>query len=136
MLTPIRTLYLERLKPAHHSATFGVLKDDSQMPFAVTLELPWRFNKKNKSCIPPGTYICRKYNSPKYGRTFIVKDTTGRKYILFHPGNWKKNTKGCILVGESYEIINGKFAIAQSKKGFKEFMAKYGKLKEFQLCIS
>lgn len=31
-----------------------------------------------------------------------IKDVPGRKYILFHIGNRKEDTEGCVLVGKNY----------------------------------
>lgn len=71
------------------------------------LELPWRNNMPNFSCIPVGRYLCKPYRSPRFGMVYMVTGVEGRSYILFHAGNWagdsKKgyhtNSHGCILPG-------------------------------------
>jgi len=116
----VKTLVLNRIAQSE-AGTFGVLIE-GQFPFALTLEPPWRNNEKVVSCIPQGEYVCKGVNSPQFGDTFEVMDVEERTHILFHKGNVGKNTKGCILVGEQYEKLNGKPAILASAKGYKEFM--------------
>lgn len=75
--------------------------------FCSTLELPWKDNKKNESCIPAGRYdvrlrLARESASRDYLH-LIIKDVPDRKFILFHRGNSAKDTKGCILVGRGTE---------------------------------
>jgi hypothetical protein len=71
-----------------------------------TLELPWKDNKKQNSCIPVGTYKVIKHNSPNFGKCFKVLEVPGREDILFHKGNFNKDTKGCILVGKDFIDVN------------------------------
>lgn len=110
--------------------TFGVLIDGA-MPFALTLEPPWVDNAKDISCIPPGEYYCESINSVKFGYTFKVQDVPDRTNILFHRGNWEKDTKGCICIGEQFES-NGVLA---SAKGFKEFTYRLRGCESFTLDI-
>jgi len=68
-----------------------------------TLENPWLDNQQNISCIPAGIYdvrlrLARESASRDYLH-LLVKDVPNRKYILFHRGNFPKDTSGCILVG-------------------------------------
>lgn len=117
-------------------ATFGVLLDFDGVPFAVTLELPWRENQPNQSCIPTGFYQCRRVDSPKFGLTFEVTGVPGRKHILFHPGNLPADTSGCILVAEEYAQINGRAGVAQSRRAFEEFLQKTAGKDEFVLYVT
>lgn len=52
-----------------------------------TMELPWRDNKPQRSCIPPGAYRCELVDSPKFGRVYEVKNVPGRAAVLIHPAN-------------------------------------------------
>ena len=107
------------------AGTFGVLHDDSGVPFALTAELPWHDNKKNISCIPSGFYHAKRVDSPKFGGTFMLLDVPNRSYILFHKGNIPTDdSKGCVIIGEQFEKLNGQQAVISSSKGFKEFMGK------------
>ena len=111
--------------------TFGVLRI-GQVPFALTLERPWRDNETNVSCIPPTEYICRRVHSPKFGETFEVQGVERRSHILFHKGNTIDDTHGCILVGEQFDGTK----LAYSGAGYGEFMAKMAGLDEFTLRIT
>ena len=64
-----------------------------------TLENPWLDNAPNISCIPVGSYVCKRVISPKYGETFEITGVDGRTHILFHEGNYPSNTMGCVLLG-------------------------------------
>ena len=110
--------------------TFGVLRI-GQVPFALTLERPWRDNEPNVSCIPPTEYLCRRVHSPKFGETFEVQGVERRSHILFHKGNTIEDTHGCILVGEQFDGTT----LAYSGAGYGEFMAKMAGLDEFILRV-
>ncbi len=118
------------------NATFGVLKTDDDMPFAVTAELPWKDNQVGVSCIPKGTYECKRIISPKFGETFEIIDVPGRTHILFHKGNNPPaDSKGCILIAEEFGTLNGEAAILASGRGFAEFLQKVKNLDSFILNI-
>ena len=115
--------------------TFGVFIDEL-VPFALTLELPWKDNKPWVSCVPSGIYICKRIKSPKFGNTFEITDVPGRYDILLHRGNIKKNTQGCVCVGEQFEYLFDKVAVLASTKGFKEFMSRLKGEDIFSLLIA
>ena len=94
--------------------TLGILVDDN--PICLTLELPWRDNKNDISCIPDGSYNV-KYMDGKYH----VYGVGGRKYIEMHSGNTVDDTHGCILFGESIGVLNKRFAVLESKSAMKKF---------------
>lgn len=126
---------LKRVEENQHG-TFGVLsrEDGGQyIPFAVTLELPWLNNQQEKSCIPPGLYKCRRTDSPRFGNTFEITGVKDRTKVLFHRGNWIKDLRGCVAVAEQYEVLDGKPAVAQSGKGFEEFLNHASAFQEFDL---
>lgn len=100
--------YLIRNYEDHQTTGRFILTENEELVFnSCSLELPDLNNKRSISCIPEGDYICRLRESPKYGMCFHVNDVTGRSHILIHPGNYKKDTKGCILLGENLTDING-----------------------------
>lgn len=117
-----------------NDGTFGVLLDKG-VPFCLTLERPWLDNRVGESCIPGGTYICKRINSPKFGITFEVTNVPGRSHILFHKGNIMDDSHGCIIVGEQFEYINGRNGVLASGKAFNELMSRLKGYNEFELTI-
>tara|TARA_R110000765_G_scaffold137973_1_gene237723 strand:- start:664 stop:1098 length:435 start_codon:yes stop_codon:yes gene_type:complete len=86
--------------------------------FCQTLELPYLDNQRSISCIPEGEYKVRlrtaKESSSRDYLHLLVQDVKGRSYILVHIGNFPKDTKGCILVGQSRQqdrVNNSRFAM-------------------------
>jgi hypothetical protein len=126
---------LKRISRNRQHPTFGVMMHGGQ-PFAVTLERPWRDNERSKSCIPDGSYICERVDSPRFGDTFEVMSVTGRNHILFHKGNINADTHGCIIVGEMFDYLQEDRAVLSSAKGYKEFMALLNDTDKFSLVIS
>ncbi len=131
----MRNFTLKRIA-SDGNRTFGVLIDNA-VPFAVTLEDAWKSNEQNVSCIPAGTYLCTRIDSPRFGKTFEVRDVEGRDHILFHCGNTEEDTHGCILVGEEFGTLGSSAApaILRSRAGFQEFMKRLERDTEFLLCI-
>jgi hypothetical protein len=114
---------------------FGVLRIQKQM-FCLTLEPPDQANKAWTSCIPVQQYICIPFESPKFGRTYIVSDVPDREKIVFHSGNWLSDTQGCILLGDSLLHLSGRRGVANSRDTFKKFMHILGDTEEAHLTIS
>ena len=85
-------MILARVAPAD-AAMYGVLIH-GLIPFATTLERPWKNNQRGISCIPAGFYECRRVKSPKFGDTFQVMHVPNRSEILFHKGNLEDDTHG------------------------------------------
>ena len=121
----MKKLILQRISyysSGPHRGTSGVLLDTTGLvPFCVTLELPWRSNKPNVSCIPAQEYTCKKTDSSRFGETYEVMDVFQRTHILFHKGNLDDDTKGCILLGESFGVLREEPAVLQSRDAFTEF---------------
>ena len=69
-----------------------------------TVELPWRNNIRQKSCIPAGSYLCELVKSPRFGLVYGVRDVPGRSQVLIHSANlggnvdlgWQTQLQGCI----------------------------------------
>lgn len=99
------TLRLVR-EESHDDGTFGVLSLPNGSTF-MTLELPWRDNKPQISCIPPGTYKAKRRQTTRFGFAFEILNVKGRSGILIHGGTYagstdkeqKANSQGCILLG-------------------------------------
>ena len=73
---------------------------------AVTIEPEWDDNKKNVSCIPEGEYIVKPHMSPTFKNCFIIDEVPGRDLVLFHAGNFRRDSKGCILPGAKFVDID------------------------------
>lgn len=86
-------------------ACFGqlILRSEGRRLVLFTLELPWRENKKQRSCIPVGTYDCTIIPER---RRIALHDVPGRDGIQIHIGNFPQDSTGCILVGKSRSIKN------------------------------
>ena len=62
-----------------------------------TIELPWRNNQRNISCIPEGKYEVVTRFSKKFKHHLLLKNVQGRSFILLHPANdAKRDLEGCI----------------------------------------
>ncbi|MFW5490414.1 MAG: DUF5675 family protein [Desulfovibrio sp.] len=116
----MKRLLLDRLEQTANG-TFGFVTGLDASLFS--LELPWRDNEPNRSCIPQGKYTCELVNSPRFGRVYEVKDVPGRTHILIHPGNFagdvdsglRSDSEGCILLGLRRAVFNGQPGIASSR---------------------
>ncbi len=130
----IPELVLERFAYSA-SGTFGILILPSGQRLA-TVERPWLDNKVSISCIPVGEYHCspRRYNRGGYD-AYIVNDVPGRTYILFHIGNYVRNSNGCILVNSYHGATSsGEWCGRQSKTAFDAMREELGR-SEFKLKI-
>ena len=121
-MSEAHSLSLIRVSSTEENGTHGVLLDHG-VPFALSLEPPDRNNEPYESCIPAGVFICKYVNSPRFGGTYEIKEVPNRSHILFHKGNFTKDTSGCVLVGERFEVVGtSEAAILSSGEGFDEFM--------------
>lgn len=110
------------------------------------MELPNRQNRTGLSRIPAGEYQCVPYNSPKFGRVWMVKNVPGRSAVLIHKGNlagditkgWKTHSRGCLLPAWVMGKIGKQQAGLNSTRAFTEMKTKIGEnpftLKIVDLC--
>ena len=76
--------------------TYGVLFVDGQF-VCFTIELPWKDNARNISCIPDGCYELELWFTDRFKHHLVVRDVPGRSGILIHPANDAlKELRGCI----------------------------------------
>lgn len=94
------------------------------VPLCHTIELPWRDNQVNISCIPAGVYPVRERYSPKFKWHLHVQKVPGRRLILFHPANNASlELQGCIApVTELTGPGRGDF----SRHAFEKLMERVG----------
>lgn len=111
-------------------------------PVWPTIELPWKNNEVNKSCIPEGTYIVKPYRSEKfklYPNVWHVCDVVGREGISIHVANKVSELKGCITMGLSfgYMLDNGGTvkAVTDSAAALREIKEIIDYTKPFKLKI-
>lgn len=114
-LNKSRELRLIRLEdsPSDHCIR-GILLVNGNI-LCCTLELRWRENLRNISCVPTGNYYVNPYKSKKFGNTYKLRTVPNRDGILFHAGNTYIDTEGCILVGEGYGTVRGFKAVTKSR---------------------
>ena len=100
----IETLTLQR-QPSTDQGTFGqIFRDGKQI--AVTCEPIDPF--------PVGLYLCIPHNGPKFQNVWEITNIPGHTAILIHNGNTINDTHDCVLVGDTYGIVNGLKAIMNS----------------------
>ena len=118
----------------------------ASMPFGVfgrigglaTIERPWKDNAPDVSCIPAGSYLAKRYNSPKFGfELFMLEGVPNRSAIEIHPANQVSDLEGCIGIAETWGCFGGEWAIRDStwREGFKQFMRGMRGVDEFTLIV-
>ena len=80
-----------------------------------TIELPWRGNERNESCIPPGVYTTIKHDSPNHGSTLWLQEVPERSEILIHAANYPSQLDGCIAPGLRPGITSDELAVWDSR---------------------
>lgn len=115
---------LTRFCHSYMMGTFGLLEVQDQQFY--TVEPPYRDNQQNISCIPEGDYALIPHTSEKHGHTYklvnmdlnvYTTDTgNGNRFdIIFHVGNTKSDTTGCICPGMNLGFVNEKWAVIRSR---------------------
>ncbi len=125
-------LKLTRLK-SDNRATIGVLELDDKVE-CFTLEDAYHETKvKHKTRIPIGTYEIKLRDdggmNVKYHNKFDfhkgmlhLQNVNNFEWVYIHIGNYDTDTSGCILVGNSANLINK--SIGDSTKAYKEIYYK------------
>lgn len=131
----VKSVRIVRVATSFTMGTFGALTIDGT-PFCVTLEPPENENQRRISCIPQGQYTCSPRTSSKYGEHWIVNNVPERSMILFHSGNRKPDTLGCILVAQHYGKLFGDYAVLNSGHTMARFNTVLGRERDFHLTIT
>lgn len=109
----------------------------------ISGELPDRDNAPDKSCIPPGTYLCKWTWSNRFQRkTYEVMDVPGRSGIRFHRANFcgdkscgkKSELNGCIALGLKHGALDGQECILESGEAMDQFHELLNE-RDFELTI-
>jgi hypothetical protein len=90
-----------------------------------TLELSWKNNERQRSCIPKGIYKVKKRTSAKYGDHFHILNVLNRDMILIHHANFHNQLLGCIAPGKGLSDLNkdGRLDVTSSRQAMKELLA-------------
>lgn len=109
--TKIQKVTLVRIKSLPEVTLGDLFVDDKLV--AKTLENPWKNNQNQISCIPLGEYKCVKDDTGKF-RYWRLLDVPNRSLIEIHNGNYEKDTKGCILIGNKHTEIKYGWKVEKS----------------------
>ena len=123
-------------QPGDDQGTPGILQVGPW--WCHTLELPWRDNQPNVSCIPAGEYPIEQVTASRSicGRRvlYLVQNVPGRSGILLHAGTWagnkdqgfKADSLGCPLMGYRTGRLQSQRAILSSRVAVGDFMQVMG----------
>ncbi len=136
--TPWTQVEITRSMGDNHE-TLGVLTaSNNGAKFSCkTLELAWKDNQHDISCIPKGQYQVKyTFSFGLLGWTYEIQNVPNRAGIRIHSANYYSQLKGCIALGNSVVDLNGdgELDVANSKltiKAFEDFMGR----KPFTLTI-
>ena len=126
-MNPWEDIYLTRLIDTGEE-TQGYLHviNGIQSLSLQTIELPWKDNKPNISCIPKGVYNYVKWYSPTFKTTVIrILNVPDRTNILIHPANFVRELRGCIAPGLGIKDIDGdgKLDVTKSRQALYNLLA-------------
>ncbi|HEY5962300.1 MAG TPA: DUF5675 family protein [Polyangiaceae bacterium] len=117
--------------PSTDQGTPGLLLREDGSRIAYSLELPWRENRRMRSCIPPGEYRARYVVTEKRpAGVYLLSGVLGRSSILIHSGNvagdvdkgLESDVLGCILLGQVRGTRRGQMAVLLSKPAVRAFV--------------
>jgi hypothetical protein len=116
---------------------FSELSDSKGNIVAYTLEHSYG----NAPKITNGVWKCvrgphRLHNMTEDFITFEITGILGHKDLLFHWGNYNKDSEGCVLMGESDLMNAGVEMITNSKTTFGKWMTSLDGIDEFELTVS
>ncbi|GHB64281.1 DUF5675 family protein [Persicitalea jodogahamensis] len=98
---------------------FVVEDKDRDLHSGMTLAELIAIKVHSETAIPTGRYQVGKRYSPKFKRWLPwLLDVLGFQFIYCHPGNWIKDTQGCLLPGLSWGYESGEYCVRQSRACF------------------
>lgn len=127
------------------SGVFGTLQSDDGTFSCVTLEHAYPVFDGFASKIPVGTYTCVKGIHRLEGitdsfETFEITSIPGHSDILYHWGNYNKDSSGCVLLGHAVQRADNADIytkmITNSKDTFQKFMSNLQGVDSFILVVS
>ena len=123
-----------RLQSYDEDGTFGAVRINGEF-VCLSLELPWKNNQRDISCIPTGQTIARRYLSPHFGYEVFRLKVLNRDFEEIHIGNTILDTKGCILLGSYIAQFGKRKGVARSRRAFLHFMNCLGTEPEILVSI-
>lgn len=125
---------------------FGILSDEAGLQVAVTLEHAYDAKLGNGSYapkLPAGTYKCVRGPHRLHGmtadfETFEITKVPGHTGMLFHWGNYNRDSNGCVLLGRRRAPVgvnNTTDMITSSRNTFQKFMDLQRNVNEFTLTV-
>ena len=108
-------------------SNIAVMHEEQVLFECVGLELPWKNNEHQISCIPATVYNCEKVKATAnipYEHISIT-NVDGRSGVCIHKANYVRQLKGCICVGDKHTDINGdkQVDVTNSGKTFDKLMS-------------
>lgn len=122
----------------------SLLEDASGKTVSVTLEHAYPDGSGGwEPKIPNGTFTCvrgkHRLDSMPVGEffeTFMITGVPGHTNLLFHWGNWEKDSDGCVLTGAALTESPGGLMVTNSKATFKKIMGLLEGVDQFTLTVS
>jgi len=110
--------------------TCGVLIDIKGLKKHI-IELPWKDNTPNISCIPYGDYVVVPHKYRGYRSAFRLLNVPNRTSILIHNGSfagdkslgYKTHSAGCLIIGNYSGRLGNQKAVLSSRIGLSEFVS-------------
>lgn len=129
----------------HEYRADGIFGDftfrEDDVPFMVTLSHAYETSPyKFAPVVAPGEYTCvrgkHRLDDGVEFETFEITGVAGHSGLLFHAGNFNKDSKGCTLCGREIATqTNGQGMITHSRATFADWMARLQGVDEFKLEV-
>lgn len=111
---------------------YSVLLWDGR-PFAVSVEHTFG---DGRPVLWNGMFECVRSQYFKGGYPTFEIMVQGHSRILFHKGNREEDSRGCVVLGEQFGVLNGQAAVQVSGAAYDEFMALTKGLDRFSMEVS
>lgn len=134
--------WLLRTTAYRPDGVFSELYNGSDL-FCVTCEHAYQNDAAWVPKIPRGaTYTCKRgmhnlvtYNKGQPFETFEIIGIAGHTGLLFHPGNFNRDSNGCVLVGKELRQQLPEWWVTNSRDMFADFMKALEGVDEFSLRV-
>ena len=98
---------------------FIIEDKDRGLTSDMSLEEIARIKVQDQTAIPTGRYRVTLRDSPGFKRLLPwLRDIPGYEYVYCHPGNWIRETRGCLLPGLTWGKEDGEYCARDSRKAF------------------